>query len=310
MQYKPTKQKKEKPAKAPKAPKAEKQVKLGSAMSVKTNKPVKAPKPPKAPKAPKNEKPAKFGSAMKLKTNKPVKEPKQPKVPKSEKMTNTPIKVGKVENASSLEKTNVLKKPLNIKVLVAVLISLVVVTVLLFTVVIPAIKRHGQKIESIMISSVPDKVVYLIGEEIDYRGLRILVTRNNGESLTVRAENCQISGFDSTREGYKYISVIYEGFNTGFNVKVEQPPRPTPALVRISLETLPKTEYKLGERLDTSGGVISCEYADGSVYRVNLVNGHVSGFKNVNGPGKYELTVKYKENGTLCTTTYQITVSE
>jgi hypothetical protein len=80
--------------------------------------------------------------------------------------------------------------------------------------------------------------------------------------------------------------------------------------VGITLETLPKTEYRIDEWLDTTGGVLLCEYADGSVYRLSLVNSYIFGWENVNGPGEYVLTVKYMENGTLAETTYTITVTE
>ena len=66
----------------------------------------------------------------------------------------------------------------------------------------------------------------------------------------------------------------------------------------------------MGERLDTTGGVILRKYDDGSMAKVNLVNGYVSGFSAINGPGEYELTVKYKENGITVKTTYTITVTE
>ena len=73
---------------------------------------------------------------------------------------------------------------------------------------------------------------------------------------------------------------------------------------------MPKTEYVLGEWLDTTGGVIKLEYSDGSVKRVNLMNSNVYGFANVTQAGEYTLTVKYAERGVLCETTYKITVTE
>lgn len=278
MQYKPTKQKKEKPAKAPKVPKADKPMKMGGAVKVKVSKPVKAPKAPKI-KAPKPEKAVAF-------------------------------KLGKVENAANLQKTSMLKEPVNMKIVLPILLGLVVLAVLAITVVLPAIERHGQEIDHIIVSTVPTKTVYLIGEEVNYDGLRVSVVQNNGDSFIVRANKCKLSGFDSSKEGYCRIVVEYEGFTADFSIAVEEPPRPTPALKGITLITLPKTEYKLGEGLDTTGGVILCEYVDGSVYRVNLTNRSVYGYGNFSGPGEYVLTVKYMENGTLAETTYTITVTE
>lgn len=279
MQYKPTKQKKEKPAKAPKAPKAEKAVKLGAATKVKAAKPAKAPKPPKAPKVPKEEKAVAF-------------------------------KPGKVESAASLEKGSVLKKPVNTKIVVAIVAAIILITVVVVALVVPAIKRNGQLLDGIIIETTPIKTIYLIGEEADYNGLRVAVSRKNGDTFIVRASDCEISGFDSTTAGYKTINVVYEGFASSFSIKVEEPERPVSALKSISLKTLPKTEYKVGEWLDTTGGMLVREYIDGTTAEITLVNSYVYGFGDIEGPGTYTLTVEYEENGIIETTEYQITVTE
>ena len=283
IQYKPTKPKKEKPAKAPKAPKAEKAMKFKStAQAVKSSKPAKAPKVPKPEKV---SKAISFGKASKVQTDKPM----------------------KVEKAN--KKPNFLSK-LDPKVILGIVLGIVVVAaVIVLTVVLPAVEERGQQINSIVVSAMPEKTVYLIGEEVDYDGLRVRVTRNNGETFTVRASKCEITGFDSKEAGYKTITVDYEGHSVTFSISVEEPPKPTPVLMRISLETLPKTEYKLGEWLDTTGGVLLCKYADGSELYLDLVNNYVFGFADIDKPGKYTLTVKYIENGIIAETTYDITVT-
>jgi hypothetical protein len=87
----------------------------------------------------------------------------------------------------------------------------------------------------------------------------------------------------------------------------------TKLLCDIELTTLPKTEYKLGEWLDTTGGVLLRKYTDGSEYYINLVNGYVSGFgpiRDEQKTGKFTLVVVYRENGITCRTFYEITVTE
>ncbi len=280
-------------------------------------------KPQKAPKAPKTEKPAKKDNLVKVKMSKPTKAAKAPKAQKPQKVKNsTPAKApkagasvtfkgGKTKKTSNTVNGDAPKKAFapKIAIVIGVILVLAIVMVAVFL-IMPAVKQNGEAIKEISVSQLPDKTVYLTGEEANYTGLRIQVTKKNGETYTVRAHECEITGFDSAKEGYIRILVKYEGFEVGFNLKVQEPPRPTPSLKSISLKTLPKTEYKVGERLDTIGGVILCEYNDGSQHTVSLVNGHVSGFKNVDGPGTYMLTVKYKENGVLATCTYEITVTE
>lgn len=282
IQYKPSKPKKEKPAKAPKAPKAEKTVKFNSTVQkVKTSKPAKTPKPPKAEKA------ISFGKAAKVQTDKPM----------------------KVEKAN--KKPGILSKVDPKLILCGVLVLIAAVTAIMLTVVIPAVEEQGMQIQKIEITSQPDKLVYLVGEEADYDGLRVTVTRNNGETFVVRAADCQITGFknDIAMES-RIITVTYQGYSDIFSVKIMENEKPKPVLQSIRLDPMPKTEYKVGEWLDTSGAYIIREYVDGSTVTVNMLKTDVYGWDKVKGPGTYTLTVKYAENGVLCTFDYTITVTE
>lgn len=286
IQYKPSKPKKEKSVKTPKAPKAEKAVKFNSSVqTVKTSKPAKASKAPKAPR-PEKVKTITFGKPGKVQTDKPVKVEK----------TKKPGIFSKIDPKLILGGT---------------LVLIVVLAVIVWTVVIPTVEKNGQMINSISITKLPDKLDYMVGEGPDYDGLRVQVTRNNGETFTVRADKCFITGFDSSvaMEGQP-IKVVYEGKSATFSINIKEKPKPTPALKGISIEKLPdKTEYKLGEGLDTTGGIILCEFVDGSVLHVNLTNGNVAGFSAINAPGTYDLYVEYVDNGILATTTYTITVT-
>ena len=259
--------------------------------------------------------------AIKYKPTKPKKEktPKAPKEPKTLKKNKAPksessivLKQGKFNKKDVSVQGAKKKSKAPIIICVALLIVLAAVVAMGAVKVMSDKKIQGEQIEQIYVSSNPEKIVYFIGEEADFSGLKIEAMRKNGETFTVYTNKCQITGFDSSVAGHKTITVIYEGYTTMFYVKVEEPPRLTPTLVRISLDTMPKTEYKVGEWLDTTGGVILCEYADGSTHRVSLINGHVYGWENVDGhgPNTYTLTVRYKENGILAETTYTINVTE
>lgn len=89
-------------------------------------------------------------------------------------------------------------------------------------------------------------------------------------------------------------------------------------LCDIELETLPKTEYKVGEWLDTTGGVILRHYTNGTTYRISLVNSDIhcfvidsaAGTYVTQQPGVYKLVVEDTKNGITCRTTYDITVTE
>ena len=281
IQYKPTKQKKEKKPKEPKASKAEKPIKVGAATKVKTTKPAKEPKTPKAPK------------------------------PEKAKAFAPAFKGGKVEKAADLEKKNIFKKNVNPVVAGSVVLALIVVAIVVILVLMPVMEKRGEEISGISISRMPEKTVYLQGEEADYRGLRITVTRKNGETFIVRADDCAIDGFSSNTPMEKcVISVTYEGFTELFSVEIQEKVKPVPVLKSIRLDPMPQTEYKQGEWLNTSDSYIVREYVDGSEVRVNLLKTDVWGWDKVNGPGTYTLTVKYAENGVVCKFDYEITVTE
>ncbi len=262
------------------------QYKPSKPQKVKPAKPAKAPKAPKAPK-PQKAKAISFGKPGKVQADKPI------KVGKSGKLSGFFEKVDP-------------------KIILGAALALIaVIAVIVLTVVLPAIEKHGQQIKSVSMTKTPDKTVYLVGEEADYDGLRLTVTRNNGETFTVRAGDCEITGFDSSAvvDGLP-ITVSYHGFSMSYFIKVTELSKPAPILTGIKLETLPKTQYKMGEWLDTTGGVILREYKDGSISRINLTNQDVFGFEAVNAPGTYTLTVKYKEAGIIAQTTYTITVTK
>jgi len=286
IQYKPSKPKKEKPVKVPKAPKVEKAVNFHSTVqTVKTSKPTKPPKAPKTPK-PEKAKAITFGKAAKIQTDKPM----------------------KVEKAKT---SNFLSKVDPKWILGGALVLIAVIAVIVLTVVLPAIKEQGMQIKSIEITRQPDKLIYFVGEEADYDGMRVTVTRNNGETFVVRASDCEITGFVNDRAMEDcVISVEYQGHRDFMSFEIRANDVPKPRLKSIRLEPAPKDKYKFGERLDVSGVHIIREYVDGSTDNTRtLLNTDVYGWDKVKGPGTYTLTVAYEENGKLCTCDYTITVT-
>lgn len=170
---------------------------------------------------------------------------------------------------------------------------------------------EGQKISGIQVSSYPERVRYYVGDKADFEGLTVQVLRKNGEFYLVDEQECEITGFDSSEPVERQkILVRYEDFSCSFTVQIVALPTPVKTLSAVEVEILPKTEYKVGESLDTSGGVLKLIYTDGSVYRVDLLNRFVSGFSSQEPNDALVLTVKYSENGVLVQTTYTVTVSE
>lgn len=282
LQYKPTKPKKEKPVKEPKAPKAEKPVSFGSANAVKFDKPKK------------------------------VKEPKikAPKPEKAEVMSFTPTKA---EKATKFEGAGKLKKPVNTKILASVLVSVAVIAVALLLVF--TLKDNEQVIEplSLSVSELP-KTTYYVGEASSFNGLKLKMTLTNGTAITVDGSECVITGFDSSKPvENQVITVKYKNLETSYTITVKELllSPPTGTYNGLTFKTLPKTEYKVKEWLDTNGGVLLVHYDDGTTREMPLDSEGVKiyGF-TTDVPGTYTLTVKYVEGTNYGETSYTITVTE
>lgn len=171
-------------------------------------------------------------------------------------------------------------------------------------------KNSDNKIDRISVSKEPSKTLYYIGEKSYFNDIKIEVIKKNGNSLIINADDCEFTGFDSSKPVERQIiTVSYKDFTCTFTVSIIDYPKAEPVLQNIYLEALPKTEYKVGESLDTTGGVLVREYQDGSSAKISLINSYVYGF-NTSTPGTYTLTVIYIENGLQAQTTYEIVVSE
>ena len=171
--------------------------------------------------------------------------------------------------------------------------------------------KVGKQISGIYVSTYPQKTEYYVGDLPAFEDLSVMVTRNNGDFYTVGAGECEITGFDSSAPADRQkIAVSYQGFTCYFTVKIVPQPQPVKMLASIAVTTLPKTQYTVGEGLDTAGGVLTLYYSNGSSFRISLLNRYVSGFNGTAPNDALVLTVRYSENGVLCETTYTVTVSE
>ena len=299
VQLKKTKPKKEKLAKAPKAPKAEKPAKKDSAAKVKISKPAKGMKV-EEPQKVKVEKPQKVK----------VEKPKKVKVEK-------PARKSKGTGGAKIASTTSSKKAKLKKIIIlAVVVALVVA---LAGVLLYQRQQYNKQISHVLVSSSPEKLQYYVGDKPQYDGLKLQVVLNNGDSYFVEADECTFSGFDSSEAvDRQTITVSYQGFTCTYKVMIKDLPTPAKVLANIYLETLPKTEYKVNEWLNTKGGVLMVEYTDGTYMRHNLTNQDVYLFVTdvrnelyvTQQAGTYELEIRYREGGVTKTCTYTITVTE
>ena len=78
-------------------------------------------------------------------------------------------------------------------------------------------------------------------------------------------------------------------------------------LKSISVTTMPKTQYEIGDKLDLAGGEITATYSDNSTEKVSLSDSSVTIQRpNMNTEGEKTVSVTYNS----VSTTFKITVSK
>ena len=135
----------------------------------------------------------------------------------------------------------------------------------------------------------PTKLIYAIGETIDLTGGQVIEVMASGTATTpIAMTQAMISGFDSSTEGAKTITVTYGGFTKTFGITVQD------LASSMIIKTLPdKLDYLYGEPLDVSGGTIEVTKESGAIEIINITKAMVSGY-NPNKLGTQILTVTYE----------------
>lgn len=177
---------------------------------------------------------------------------------------------------------------------------------------VPNVEQEANLV-NIQITHLPNKTTYYCGELFDMTGLSVYYLMSDNSFLKLDLSACEITGFDSSVAAEKQeITVSYKEFTDTFTITVKELEKVDPELVSISFETMPKTEYKVGDPLRSKDGVLLCTYSDGTTKTVQMSNKYVYGFDNAmsQGVGEYDITVKYSENGVQVSTTYKITITE
>ncbi len=156
-----------------------------------------------------------------------------------------------------------------------------------------------KNLKTISINSLPEKLVYELGEDLNTTGLKFELLYSDS-SKEIATSGFTISGFDSHVVGTKTVVVTYGEATTSFEVVVKEP---TPESLLI-IKTPSKMIYEIGEELDTTGLELELSYSDGSTQ--NIAQGFiVSGFDSETA-GTKTVTVSYEG----VETTYQVIIKE
>jgi len=159
-------------------------------------------------------------------------------------------------------------------------------------------------LESIRVSRLPSKTVYLEGkDQLDLSSGQLTVSYDDGtnEVVDLDAADVIVSGFDNAVIGQQALTVSYSGRTTSFNVTIR-----AKSLDSIAVTTLPtKTVYLEGkDALDLTGGKLTLSYDNGTSTVIDLNNSSVTGFDNTI-TGSQTLTVSYGGKATSFNVTVQ-----
>lgn len=144
-----------------------------------------------------------------------------------------------------------------------------------------------------LILTAPNKVQYLVGEELDLTGMAVTAVYEKGITRDVTAD-VTVSGFDSSEAAEaQTVTVSYKEQTAQFSVSVSEIEK-EPELVRIEVTAPDKTEYESGEALDLSGMKAVAVYSDGTIVELDPADVEVSGYDPSAEPGDQTVTVSYQ----------------
>lgn len=160
---------------------------------------------------------------------------------------------------------------------------------------------NEKQVENITLTTDPAKKTYFIDQPLDVTGGEIKVSYDNGQTEAIPLTADMVSGFDSSTEGTKTLTVTYGGKTTTYDIIVKEA-----QVTSIELITPPtKKEYFTGDELDVTGGSINVYFEDNSYVNIALSAGMISGFDST-AAGTKTLSVNYAGK----TTNFIVTVME
>ncbi|MBR3875379.1 MAG: bacterial Ig-like domain-containing protein [Clostridia bacterium] len=181
----------------------------------------------------------------------------------------------------------------------------------------PTTGVESDEISDMILSSVPNKTVYYVGENIDLSGLTLYIKMKNGSEIYERYDDrlssFVVSGFNSSAPiDQQVVTVKYKKQSVSFTVKIKEMPVAEPSVQSITVNPLPKTEYKVGGSFIARTAKIVATFSDGSTQEIALNRSHLSNWAEaIQAPGTHEIKVVYFDgNGGYAETTFTITVAE
>lgn len=170
----------------------------------------------------------------------------------------------------------------NKKKLLLVIIPLAIILVLVGALLAGYFIRRNTP-TGIRVTSVSHKTEYYVGDLLDTDNLVVELYSKDRTLRYLQADEYKVQGFDSSQAGDYTLVVVYKDFSAEYSVTVKELPAEKPSYLSLEIYTMPvKIQYKVGEMLDVTGGILQINYTDGSYDRVQLMPLMTSGFTSEN----------------------------
>lgn len=161
-----------------------------------------------------------------------------------------------------------------------------------------------KKLSSLKIAAAPSKTTYYLWETFSSEGLNVVAQYNDSTTADVTSK-CVMSGASTSSVGEKTVTVKYteDGISktATFNIVVRR------KLKTLTVTSMPqKTDYYVGESLNTTGIQVVAGYSDGSVETVTNACAF-SGFSS-SSAGTKTVKVSYSEEGLIVSTKFSVRV--
>lgn len=144
----------------------------------------------------------------------------------------------------------------------------------------------------VVIKSEPEKTDYLVGRELETKGLEV-EAQYNDESTKTMQEGFACSPMELSKVGDQEICVSYEGKTAVFTVNVVE-------VTEISVMKEPaNVVYMVGDKLQTKGLLVETKYSSGKTE--NIQEGFTCSPVELTEVGQQEITVSYEGKSTTFT---------
>jgi hypothetical protein len=143
-------------------------------------------------------------------------------------------------------------------------------------------------IQSIEVSDMPTKTLFIVGQAQDFSGIVVVANYSNLSTTPILFDDLVFSGFNSSEVAIdQVITVSYGDFTTTFNIQIAEK-----TAVGIEIETLPKVTYLVDDVADFSLISVVLVFNDETTQTLSFEDLTFNGFDS-SLPGSVDVIVSY-----------------